>query len=189
MDFVNPSWAFVFVDGWLAPRLFRSFYRRFAQSIELRGSERVLEFGCGSGGISEWLAPRLTDGALTCLDISPPMIRIAEKRLRKYRHVRCVTTPIEDADIEAESLDVIVIHNALHDLPKAERERAAERLASRLKPGGRLCFREPTKPSHGLPPEEYRALLSGAGLIEARSSTGSVFPIGSLFEGVFQRPA
>jgi cyclopropane fatty-acyl-phospholipid synthase-like methyltransferase len=45
MDFEHP------------PLLFGSLYRGCAGTIELAGDEDLLEFGCGSGGITEWLAP------------------------------------------------------------------------------------------------------------------------------------
>lgn len=188
MDFVNPPFAFVLVDGVLAPKVYRKFYRSFAEAIELQGDETVLEFGCGSGGISEHLAPRLKSGSLLCLDISPPMLRIAKKRLARYVHVRFLAKPIGDAELHEASIDVIAIHNAFHDLPVEERERTAAVLASLLKPGGRLCFREPTKPSHGLPPDVYRSLMIDAGLIETGSVETSLFPIGPVFQAEFRKP-
>ena len=113
LDFENPSSLFVFVDGVLAPRLFRSFYSNYAKSVELRGNEAVLEFGCGSGGIAECLVPRLTEGSITCIDICPPMLRIAERRLRNYSNTRCVLGHIEKLELPASSFDVLVIHLSL----------------------------------------------------------------------------
>jgi ubiquinone/menaquinone biosynthesis C-methylase UbiE len=188
MDFVDPPCLFVLVDGVLGPRLFRALYRRYARSIDLQGHEHVLEFGCGSGGVSEYLAPRLKDGALVCLDISPPMLRIAEKRLNQYPNVRFLTEPVGNAGLEESSLDVVVIHNALHDVPNAERDQAVAVLAALLKPGGRICLREPTKPSHGLPAETFRAMMVEAGLVEIESSEYSVFPIGPVYDGVYVKP-
>lgn len=57
MDFENPDFLFVLVDRRLVPRLFPFFYRRYADTIELRGNEAVLDFGAGSGGITMHLAP------------------------------------------------------------------------------------------------------------------------------------
>ena len=58
MNFENPDFLFMLVDGRLVPRLFPFFYRRYADTIELRGNESVLDFGAGSGGIAMHLAPR-----------------------------------------------------------------------------------------------------------------------------------
>jgi len=188
MDFVNPPWAFVLIDGWLAPRLFRSFYRRYAAGIELTGSEDVLEFGCGSGGIAEHLLQRLPDGSLMCADISPPMIRIAERRLAGYANASCRVGRIEDLTLPAASVDIVVIHNALHDIPEADRPETLRELARLLRPGGRLALREPTKPSHGMPATVYRTALTAAGLKEHRSSEYKVFPAGPVFDAVFVKP-
>jgi len=188
MDFVNPPYAFVLVDGILAPRMFGSFFRRYAASIELAGNEAVLEFGCGSGGISERLAPRLKEGAVTCFDISPPMIQIATRRMRKYNNVRCLVGSIEELALAESSFDVVVAHNALHDVPEEERSSTTTALVRTLAPGGMLYLREPTKPSHGLPATTYRALIGEAGLSEVRSREYKVFPIGPVFDAVFAKP-
>ena len=187
MDFINPPYAFVLIDGVLAPRLFGAIYRRFAASIELEGDEDVLDFGCGSGGVAERLAPRLRTGSLTCVDISPPMLRIAARRLSKFDHARCLVGRIEDLELPEDSFDRIAIHNALHDVSEAQRPVTAAVLSRLLRPGGMLHLREPTKPSHGMPAGAYRALLSAAGLTEVQSSEGKVFALGPVFDAVFMR--
>ena len=146
---------------------------RYAGTIDLDGDEAVLEFDCGSGGIGERLAPRLREGSLTCVDISPPMVRIAARRMEKYDNVRCLVGRIEDL--------------ALHDVTEAERASIAIELLRVLKPGGKLCLREPTEPSHGSPPCVCRALLTEAGLSEVRFREHKVFPIGPVFDAVVKR--
>lgn len=188
MDLEDPSRLFVLVDGVLAPRVFRSFYRGYASSIHLRGDESVLEFGCGSGGNAEHLAPRLSRGSLTCVDICPPMIRIAEKRLGAYPNAQCRLGRIEALGFSDASFDLVVIHNALHDIPVAELEPILAELVRILKPGGRLALREPTKPSHGMPPAAYRTALTDAGLIERRACEYKVFPVGPVFDAAFINP-
>ena len=185
MDFVNPPQAFVLIDGVIAPRLFRSFYRRYAASIELQGNEAILEFGCGSGGISEYLAPRLSEGSLPCVDLSPPMLSIARRRLKKYAHVQCFAGRFEELSLDKGSIDTVVIHNALHDVQEDERFPTLASLVRALKPGGRMCFREPTKPSHGMPAAAYREMMTKAGLSEANSREYKVFPMGTVFDAVF----
>ena len=189
MDFENPSRLFVLVDGILAPRIFRSFYRGYASSLALRGNEAVLEFGCGSGGIAEHLIPRLPKGSLTCVDICPPMLRIATKRLAAYPNARCRLGRIETLGLPDASFDRAVIHNALHDIPDAERGSVLAEIVRILKPGGRLALREPTKPSHGMPAAAYRKVARDAGLIEHRACEYKVFPVGPVFDAVFEKPA
>ena len=45
--------------------------------LELKGDEIVLDFGCGSGRLSYWIAPRVKK--VVGLEISPEMIELAEK--------------------------------------------------------------------------------------------------------------
>lgn len=188
MDFEKPPCAFVLVDGVLAPRLFRSLYRRYAQSLEVEGDEAVLELGCGSGGVAEHLAPRLAHGSLTCVDICPQLIKIARRRLRAYQNVQCHISRIGTLRLPDESFDLIVIHNALHDIPESERSATVLELGRILKPKGRLALREPTKPSHGMPSTAYRQLITTAGLMEQRAAEYKVFPAGLMFDAVFAKP-
>jgi len=187
MDFVNPPRIFVLVDGELAPRLFGGFYRRYVDAMELDGSEDVVEFGCGSGGIAERLAPRLPRGTLTCVDISPPMVRIARRRLQRYDNTRCLEGRIDELELADASYDLIVIHNALHDVTEQDQQATVAELVRLLRPGGRLELREPTKPSHGMAPSAYRQLLTGGGMTELRSKEYKVFPIGPVFDACFAK--
>jgi SAM-dependent methyltransferase len=45
--------------------------------LELKGDEIVLDFGCGSGRFSYWIAPRVKK--IVGLEITPEMIELAEK--------------------------------------------------------------------------------------------------------------
>jgi trans-aconitate 2-methyltransferase len=50
--------------------------------LPLRGDERVLDVGCGSGRVTEQLLARLPRGRVVALDGSPAMIDEARRRLR-----------------------------------------------------------------------------------------------------------
>ena len=45
--------------------------------LELKGDEIALDFGCGSGRISYWIAPRVK--RVVGLEVTPEMIELAEK--------------------------------------------------------------------------------------------------------------
>jgi len=129
----------------------------------------------------------VTQGEQTCVDICPPLIRIAEKRLRRYSNARCLLGRIETHALDPGSFDRIVIHNALHDIPDDEREKTVAELARVLKPAGKLYLREPVKPSHGATPDGIRALMNGVGIEEERSSEYKLFPIGPVYDAVFAK--
>jgi trans-aconitate 2-methyltransferase len=52
--------------------------------LQLRGDERVLDAGCGSGRVTEQLAERLPDGHVIALDGSPSMVDAARERLAPF---------------------------------------------------------------------------------------------------------
>jgi trans-aconitate 2-methyltransferase len=52
--------------------------------LPLRGDERVLDAGCGSGRVTEQLAERLPEGQVIALDGSPSMVEAARVRLARF---------------------------------------------------------------------------------------------------------
>ena len=52
--------------------------------LELRGDERVLDAGCGSGRLTERLLERLPDGHVIALDGSGSMLAQAARRLERF---------------------------------------------------------------------------------------------------------
>lgn len=168
-DFERPSILFVLEDilkGLIGgPLLYNPYFKTFG----LKGNERVLDFGCGGGAGSRCLANLLSkDGHLTCVDVSRHWIAKARKRLGKYSNVECKSGDIGELDISDSSFDVISAIHVIHDIAPQERQDIVKALSRKLKEGGLLFIREPTKKSHGMPVEEIRALLSDAGLKEIK---------------------
>lgn len=52
--------------------------------LDLRGDERALDAGCGSGRVTEVLLERLPRGGVVALDGSPSMIEEARRRLARF---------------------------------------------------------------------------------------------------------
>ena len=166
-DFENPSTLFILEDklkGLLGgPLLYNAYFKTFG----LKGDERVLDFGCGGGAASRCLANLLTKGGhLTCIDVSSCWIVKAKKRLGKYSNVECKSGDIRELDIPDSSFDIISAIHVIHDIAPADRQDIVKTLSQKLKADSLLFIREPMKKSHGMPVEEMRALLSGAGLKE-----------------------
>ena len=75
-------------SGWFGARLFSRFMNRVNRRIieqtiallDLTPRHQVLDIGFGGGLSFSLLAPRLPQGAITGLDISPDMVRDAERR-------------------------------------------------------------------------------------------------------------
>jgi len=166
-DFEHPSALFILEDilkGLIGgPLLYNPYYKTF----ELRGDEKVLDFGCGGGADSRCLANFLNKkGHLTCVDISNYWIKRAIKRLKKYPNVECRAGDIRRLKIPDHSFDVISIFHVIHDIAPEERQDTVSALCKKLKKDGAVFIREPIKESHGMPITEIQTLFSNAGLIE-----------------------
>jgi ubiquinone/menaquinone biosynthesis C-methylase UbiE len=166
-------------------------YKRYVRSLGLVGTERVLEFGSGTGAASRHIAQVLSKGGgrLTCVDTSTALTEIATKRLRRYDNVELRVGDIRSLDIEDGIFDAVFVHFALHDVDKALRSDIVNALSGKLKSGGRLFIREPAKAGHGMPPAEIRDLMSEAGLTEIDSKSTKSLIVGPLYTGIYRKDA
>lgn len=166
-DFEHPPFLFVLEDMLKDMVGVPLFYNPYIKTYELKGNERVLDFGCGGGIGSRCLAKYLNQGGhLTCVDISNYWIEKARKRLAKYSNVECWVGNIRELDIPDAWFDVISIFHVIHDIAPAERQDTVKALSRILRAGGIIFIREPTKKSHGMSVDEIRTLFSAAGLKE-----------------------
>jgi len=78
----------------------------------------------------------------------------------------CKSGHIRELQIPDSSFDVISVIHAIHDIAPEDGQDIVKTLSLTLKAGGFFFIREPAKRSHGLPAEQIRSLLSGAGLGE-----------------------
>jgi SAM-dependent methyltransferase len=116
---------------------FNAYYERPA-TISLLGNVaglRVLDAGCGPGALTEWLVGH--GAAVTAVDVSPEMVRIAQERVGDRARVQAadLAGPLP---LETGSLDVVVASLAMHyvadwDVPLGEFHRV-------LAPDGAVVF-------------------------------------------------
>ena len=174
-------------EDWIRTYLARSAYRRTFANLALDGTERVLELGCGGGQTARVLLPRLDRGHLTGIDVDEWWVDRARRHLRRYDNVDILLGDVRDLPLEDGGFDLAVVHLTIHDIERAERRPIIEALAGKLRIGGRLFIKEPTKEPHGMPEGELWDLLTGAGLQEtARVASRSIF-IGPMIEGQFRK--
>jgi trans-aconitate 2-methyltransferase len=101
--------------------------------LELRGDERVLDAGCGTGRVTAALVERLPRGQVLAVDGSPAMVEQARERLGDSADV-WVGDLLE---LEVDSpVDAILSTATFHWIP--DHDRLFERLLAALRPGGRL---------------------------------------------------
>jgi ubiquinone/menaquinone biosynthesis C-methylase UbiE len=168
--------------------LFGSVYKTAVDSLNLAGSERVLDFGSGAGMPARLIAGRLAEGggALTCVDVSKAWIKTAQKHVQGYPNVAFLLGEISELDIPDESHDVVFIHFVIHDIPASQRLQVVKHLAYKLVKGGRLYIREPL---NVIARDEIDRLMKQNGLEELRSTVDKVPPMGPAYEGIFEKGA
>ena len=160
--------------------------------LNLKGTERILDLGCGSGKITAEIARRVPEGDVTGVDsiLRHDRVRLEKLGLLPANRIFIMKT----ADIRrltfCEEFDLIVSFNALHWIP--EQEEALRSIRSAMKPGGsaqlrlvpkgarksledvieetrlalrwRAYFREFHDPYLHLTPAQYAALAEQSGL-------------------------
>jgi ubiquinone/menaquinone biosynthesis C-methylase UbiE len=133
------NWGFNVLGG----RKHEAFRQRVIELAGLRGDERVLDAGCGTGLTTLRIAARHPDCVVHGLDLSPKMIEVARGDAEKQglavdlRVGSIADLPYPDAD-----LDVVLTNIMFHHLDLEEKRQAVAEIARVLKPGGRYVSAE-----------------------------------------------
>jgi trans-aconitate 2-methyltransferase len=109
--------------------------RAVVDRMDLQGTERVLDAGCGTGQVTEYLRDRLPLGEVVALDGSASMIERARARLGADRVAYLVADLLEPIPIDP--VDAIVSTATFHWVP--DHDRLFANLAQVLRPGGSLA--------------------------------------------------
>lgn len=167
----------------------KGYYRNFVNSLELRGDEMVLDFGCGPGAASKFIAQNLerAGGKLTCLDISEKWIARARKNLSQFSNVEFYAQDIRTWHERNDYYDTAVIHFMVHDIPQSDRPETIKTLAQKMKKDATLIIREPVKEGHGISPEEIRELMRKNGLRETGSEITKIALMGTMHTGIYRK--
>jgi trans-aconitate 2-methyltransferase len=101
--------------------------------LELRGDERVLDAGCGTGRVTAALAERLPRGQVLAVDGSPAMVEQARERLGGRAEVW--VADLLELEVDP-PVDAILSTATFHWI--ADHDRLFRQLLRVLNPGGRL---------------------------------------------------
>jgi len=114
--------------------------RWVVERLDLRGTERVLEFGCGPGIAAALVAARLMGGTLLAVDRSPVAVRRARARIGSLPHVGIEQTAL--ADLSAPEPFDVAFGVDVNVFWTSAAHGECEALSRLLRPGGRLalCF-------------------------------------------------
>jgi len=106
--------------------------------LTLRGDERVLDAGCGSGRVTAQVLERLPRGRVIAVDASPSMLAEAGRRLATDRdRVELLLADLREPLPLAQPVDAILSTAAFHWVP--DHGRLYRNLAAVLRPGGQLA--------------------------------------------------
>jgi ubiquinone/menaquinone biosynthesis C-methylase UbiE len=151
----NLSFGRAFED-WIRTWLAGRSYGRSFRNLTLKGDEQVLELGVGGGQAARVILSKLDTGTYTGFDVDGWWVDRARRNLRKHSNVNVLQGDVRDLSLEDASYDLVVIHITLHDIPKVDREPIVVALAEKLRPGGHLFIKEPTKEGHGMRGRQVR---------------------------------
>ncbi|MDF2545985.1 MAG: Methyltransferase type 12 [Anaerosolibacter sp.] len=146
----KPSKLEILLTESLGYTLLQRYYTNFVTYLGIKGNEKVLDYCSGSGFIAKRVAHRLNDGQLIYGDISSRWLKLAEKKLWKYKLAKGLLIHDFTDQIEEGGYDKIIIHYALHDFPADYRMPILKQLIENLNKEGILFIREPVGIEHGM---------------------------------------
>jgi ubiquinone/menaquinone biosynthesis C-methylase UbiE len=126
------------------------FREKLIDSLALRGSETVIDVGCGRGLLLNAAARRLTTGKAIGLDLwqsvdqsgNNPDATLANARTEGVAGlVEVKTGDMRELPFEDQTVDVVVSSLAIHNIPNKEgRVKAIQEIARVLKPQGQVAL-------------------------------------------------
>ncbi len=117
---------------------------RLVDMAELKDGQRIVDLGCGTGGVTQLILDRLRDAhesVIIAIDQSATALKQAMENLRGARDasVHFVQSRVEQlSDSVKKSADTIVFCNAIHYVN--DKDALMEEIAKTLKPGGKFVF-------------------------------------------------
>ncbi|MCC7299793.1 MAG: methyltransferase domain-containing protein [Verrucomicrobia bacterium] len=128
----------------------RRYHRIVIQRLALRGDERILDIGCGTGTLTRDLAAALTDkqtSLCTGLDAAEKMIEIAKRKAAGIPNIHFDAAIAERLPYEDNSFDAAVSTFFFHHIHFALKKKVLAETARVLKPGGRFIVVDVDTPS------------------------------------------
>ena len=117
---------------------------RLVDMAELKPGERIVDLGCGTGGVTQLILDRLRgarESVIIAMDQSGSALKQAMENLKDARDaaIQFVQSHVEQlSDSVKESVDTIVFCNAIHYVN--DKDALMDEIEKTLKPGGKFVF-------------------------------------------------
>lgn len=118
-------------------KLSRPLYREVLKKLEKAKFEKLLDIGFGTGTVLKELSQRKPNSKLFGIDISPEMVKTAEKKIGS-QVVELLTGDSDNLPWDDYFFDTIITTNVFHHFP--EPVKTAKEIYRTLKPGGLLLI-------------------------------------------------
>jgi ubiquinone/menaquinone biosynthesis C-methylase UbiE len=126
---------------------------RLVEQLNLRGNERVLDFGCGTGTLALMIKKACSGCAVTGVDVDPQVLGIAREKAQgrgiNLVEYDGVTLPFVD-----ESFDRVVTSFVLHHLSSTQKAVALKEIHRVLSKGSELHVLD-----FGVPKSKYTKII------------------------------
>lgn len=178
-------------DGWDSDPAARAYseaaFQSLTDALSTRGSSlagaRVLDFGCGTGLLTEQLSGHAKE--IVALDLSSKMLARIDEKIedRGWKHVRTMVGSHAAATALGETFDLIVCSSVCAFVPDYPATVAA--LASVLSPDGLFVqwdweFDPDAEEPYGLSRESIRSALKSANFADITVRTAFELPMGEM---------
>jgi ubiquinone/menaquinone biosynthesis C-methylase UbiE len=126
--------------SFLQDPLYNDSLRMLVERVTDMAAPRVLDLGCGTGGVTYQLLKMVPDARVTGVDPSAPMREVYAVRFAGNSSIEVLEGDGLNIPARGEEFDFVLSNLALHHIPHEDKPACAREIARVLKKGGRLAY-------------------------------------------------
>ena len=125
-------------NDFFGPAMFSPWAKDLVAQAPPAAGDYVLDLACGTGLVSEQIAPLIGDtGSIVALDFNPIMLAVARKRDLGATKAEWIEASADSIPLPDNSIDAVYCQQGFQFFP--DRAKAASEVGRVLKPGGKLA--------------------------------------------------